>query len=68
MDRIKCYGQNQMFCNFKDCNIEVAAVTYLFFYVTLRGIFTYTSSYLYVQKMCLTLRPTVIYTMGMHTH
>ena len=40
----------------KDCNIEAAAVTYHFFYVTLRGIFTYTLSYLYVQKMCVTLR------------
>ena len=38
----KSYGQNQMLCNFKDCNIAAPAVTYIFFYVTLRGIFTYT--------------------------
>ena len=37
MDRIKWY------VTFKDCDIEAAAVTtYLFFYVTLRGIVTYT--------------------------
>ena len=35
----KYYGQNQMLCNFKDCNIEAAAATYLFFLCNFKGHF-----------------------------